>query len=113
MIAPYQAIRCADGYITIGAANDRCSVASATCSAIRNGRHAGVPDGRQRVRNRAALAARIEAMTAPQPRAHWLTLFEANDIPCGPINDYAQVFADPQVIAREMVVRRRASDARP
>ena len=39
-----------------------------------------------------------------QPRAHWLALLEANDIPCGPINDYAQVFADPQVLAREMVV---------
>jgi len=39
-----------------------------------------------------------------QPRAHWLAAFEANDIPCGPINDYAQVFADPQVQAREMVV---------
>jgi crotonobetainyl-CoA:carnitine CoA-transferase CaiB-like acyl-CoA transferase len=37
-------------------------------------------------------------------RAHWLALLEANDIPCGPINDYAQVFADPQVLAREMVV---------
>ena len=38
------------------------------------------------------------------PRSHWLALFDANDIPCGPINDYAQVFADPQVIARDMVV---------
>ena len=39
-----------------------------------------------------------------QPRSHWLALLEANDIPCGPINNYAQVFADPQVVAREMVV---------
>ena len=46
----------------------------------------------------------IEAMTAAQPRAHWLELFEANSIPCGPINDYSQVFQDPQVIARELVV---------
>ena len=38
------------------------------------------------------------------PRAHWLAVFDANDIPCGPINDYAQVFADPQVQARQMMV---------
>ena len=41
---------------------------------------------------------------AQQPRSHWLELLEANNIPCGPINDYAHVFADPQVAARDMVV---------
>jgi len=61
-------------------------------------------DNASRVKHREALAARIESITATQPRAHWLSLLEANDIPCGPINDYAQVFADPQVLAREMVV---------
>jgi crotonobetainyl-CoA:carnitine CoA-transferase CaiB-like acyl-CoA transferase len=35
---------------------------------------------------------------------HWLDLFEAHDIPCGPINDYAAVVADPQIQARGMVV---------
>ena len=50
------------------------------------------------------LADAIEAITAGKPRRHWLDLLQANDIPCGPINDYAQVFADPQVLAREMVV---------
>jgi len=57
-----------------------------------------------RIRNRADLASRIEAITSAKPRAHWLELFDANSIPCGPINDYAQVFEDPQVIARELVV---------
>ncbi len=57
-----------------------------------------------RVANREALAEQIEAVMVRQPRAHWLALFEAHDVPCGPINDYAQVFADPQVQAREMVV---------
>jgi crotonobetainyl-CoA:carnitine CoA-transferase CaiB-like acyl-CoA transferase len=56
------------------------------------------------VRHRDELARLIEAVTAHQPRAHWLALFDANEIPCGPINDYAQVFADAQVRAREMVV---------
>ena len=56
------------------------------------------------MRNRAALAALIESETMKQPRAHWIAMFEANGLPCGPINDYEQVFADPHIRARGMVV---------
>jgi crotonobetainyl-CoA:carnitine CoA-transferase CaiB-like acyl-CoA transferase len=105
MNAPYQAIRCADGFITLGAANER--LFRRLCDVLGHTEWTTMPefaDNASRVRNREALAARIESMTAEQPRRHWLALLEANDIPCGPINDYAQVFADPQVHAREMVV---------
>jgi formyl-CoA transferase len=105
MNAPYQAIRCADGYITIGANNDR--LFRRLYESLGRPEWADEPDfadNPSRVRNRAALAARIEEITARQPRRHWLTLLDENDIPCGPINNYAEVFADPQVIAREMVV---------
>jgi formyl-CoA transferase len=105
MNAPYQAIRCADGFITLGAANER--LFRRLCDVLGHTEWTTMPefaDNASRVRNREALAARIESMTAEQPRSHWLALLEANDIPCGPINDYAQVFADPQVRAREMVV---------
>ncbi len=53
---------------------------------------------------RASLARRIESVTLGRPRADWLTTFTENDIPCGPINTYEQVFEDPQVQARGMVV---------
>jgi crotonobetainyl-CoA:carnitine CoA-transferase CaiB-like acyl-CoA transferase len=105
MNAPYQAIRCADGYITLGAANER--LFRRLCEVLGHAEWTGMPefaDNASRVRNRAALAERIEAITSRQPRSHWLALFDANDIPCGPINNYAQVFADPQVIARDMAV---------
>ena len=42
--------------------------------------------------------------TRRQPSAWWLTELEKAGIGCGPFNDLAQVFADPQVKAREMVV---------
>ena len=105
MTAPYQAIRCADGYITIGAGPDR--LFRRVCDLLGQPEWADAPefaDNPSRVRNREALAARIEAITVREPRNHWLALFEANDIPCGPINNYAEVFADPQVVAREMIV---------
>jgi crotonobetainyl-CoA:carnitine CoA-transferase CaiB-like acyl-CoA transferase len=105
MNAPYQAIRCANGYITLGAANER--LFRRLCDVLGHAEWAEVPafaDNASRVKNRAALAERIESITAQQPRSHWLALLEQHDIPCGPINDYADVFRDPQVIAREMVV---------
>jgi crotonobetainyl-CoA:carnitine CoA-transferase CaiB-like acyl-CoA transferase len=105
MIAPYQAIRCADGYITLGAANER--LFRRVCDVLGHPEWIQLPDfadSTARVRNRQALTDRIEAITSQQPCRHWLALFEANDIPCGPINDYAHVFTDPQVVAREMVV---------
>ena len=105
MNAPYQAIRCADGYITLGAANER--LFRRLCELLGHAEWCADPafeDNASRVKNREALAGRIEAIIVAQPRDHWLSLLEANDIPCGPINNYAQVFADPQVLAREMVV---------
>jgi crotonobetainyl-CoA:carnitine CoA-transferase CaiB-like acyl-CoA transferase len=105
MSAPYQAVRCADGYITLAAANDRLFLR--LCELLDRPQwatEADYADDTARVRNKAKLAAAIETVTLEQPRQHWLDLFDANGIPCGPINDYAQVFADPQVVARGMAV---------
>ena len=105
MNAPYQAIRCADGYVIVGAANDR--IFRRLCHALGHPEWADDADYRDdahRVRNQAALAAGIEAVMASRSRAHWLALFETRDIPSGPINNYAEVLADPQVLARRLVV---------
>ena len=104
MSAPYQAVRCADGYITLGAANDR--LFRRLCELLEHPEWASEPDfvdNPHRIRNQTQLAALIENTTAHKPRNHWLAMLEANEIPCGPINDYVQVFADPQIVAREMV----------
>ena len=105
MNAPYQAIRCGDGYITLGAANER--LFRRLCEVLDHPEWSEMPefaDNASRVRHRAALAERIESITTERPCGHWLALFDASEIPCGSINDYAQVFADPQVVARGMVV---------
>jgi crotonobetainyl-CoA:carnitine CoA-transferase CaiB-like acyl-CoA transferase len=105
MFAPYQAIRCADGYITLGAANDR--LFQWTCELLGHPEWAQDPayaNDTLRVRNRAALVGQIEAITVLQTRDYWLAQFDAAGIPCGPINNYAEAFADPQVQSREMVV---------
>lgn len=105
MSAPYQAFRCADGHITIGAANDRTFARLATLL----GHPEWTADSRfatdaARVAHRAELASLIEAITCTQPCRVWLQRLDEAGVPSGPINTYADVFADPQVIARDMVV---------
>ena len=105
MNAPYQAMRCADGYITVGAANDR--IFHRLCEVLDHPEWADDADYRDdehRLQHRVELVARIEAVMTRRSCAHWLALFEARDIPCGPINDYAAVMADPHILARELVV---------
>jgi formyl-CoA transferase len=105
MNAPYQAIRCADGYITIGANTNR--LFQRLCTVLGRDEWSSEPDfasNGSRVRNRARLASLIESVMVQQPCHHWLSALDAADIPCGPINDYAQVFSDPQVAARAMVL---------
>ena len=50
-----------------------------------------------RSKDRAAINAAIGEITRTKPAVHWIELFEANGIPCGPIYTMDQVFADPQV----------------
>lgn len=105
MVAPYQAFRCSDGYINVGAANDR--------SFTRLAEALGHPEWRgderfssatARVANRTVLAGLVEQVTATRTRAEWTRVFDEAQVPCGPILDYAEAFAHPQAAARDMVV---------
>ena len=66
--------------------------------------HPDYVDNTERVRNRVALAAQIEAITVRHPRRHWLSVLEEHEIPCGPINTYEEVMSDSQIQARQMIV---------
>ncbi|MCQ9426975.1 CoA transferase [Pseudomonas sp. LJDD11] len=57
-----------------------------------------------RVTNRAELVMLIRQATVFKTTAQWVAELEAVGVPCGPINDLAQVFADPQVLARELAI---------
>jgi formyl-CoA transferase len=105
MSAPYQAFRCADGYINIGGANQRTFTKLAGVL----GHTEWLFDQRfasdhLRVTHRSELAEAIEAITSQEPRAIWLKRLEEAGVPCGPILDYAEAFATPQAQAREMSV---------
>jgi len=103
--APYQALRAADGYFTVGANNDR--LFEGLCRAI--GRADLAKDsrfvaGKSRQEHRKALIAEVERTTATEARAFWLERLDKEGVPAGPINNYAEALADPHTLARKMVV---------
>ena len=57
-----------------------------------------------RVANRGELIPLIRQATVFKTTAQWVDELEAAGVPCGPVNDLAQVFADPQVLARGLAL---------
>jgi len=105
-IVPYQVFEVADGHMIVAVGNDSqfakfCDVAG--CAELardpRFERNAG------RVRHRQTLVPQLAALMKQRKRADWLAALEAAKVPCGPINDLADVFADPQVQHRAMTVQ--------
>ena len=104
-LVPYQAFRARDGYLMVGAGNER--LWRTFCDVLGDGemaRDARFDSNAKRVAARGELVERIEASLAARSRDEWVQAFSAAGLPAGPINDIAQVFADPQVRHRAMAV---------
>ncbi len=87
-----------DGHINIAASSGRLWARFA--ESIGHPEWAAKPEWSTQVlrsKDRKAINAAISEVTKTQPSAHWIELFEAAGIPCGPINSIDQVFADPQI----------------
>jgi crotonobetainyl-CoA:carnitine CoA-transferase CaiB-like acyl-CoA transferase len=100
-IVPYQAFATADGWIVLAVGNDeqfRRWAALAGASELADDERFRTNAGR--TRNRDTLVPRIAELMRAQPSAWWIERCEASGVPYGPINDIAQVFADPQVVHR-------------
>ena len=103
---PYQVFPTRDGFIIIAANND--GQFERLCEAAEAPGLLEDPDfasNALRVRNRDRLIPEIEALTRTRDTAAWLQALEAAGVPCAPVNTIDQVFADPQVEAREMQIR--------
>jgi crotonobetainyl-CoA:carnitine CoA-transferase CaiB-like acyl-CoA transferase len=102
-IAPYQTFRAQDGWLIVAVGNDGqfrklCTLLALPALAD-DSRFASNAD---RVRNRDALAAPLAAAVALRKKEELLASLAAAGVPAGPINDVAEVFADPQVVHRGM-----------
>jgi crotonobetainyl-CoA:carnitine CoA-transferase CaiB-like acyl-CoA transferase len=102
-IVPYQVFEVADGHLILAVGNDSqfikfCAVAG--CPEL--ARDERFARNAQRVRHRQVLVPLLAQTMKSRSKADWLAALEAAKVPCGPINDLAEVFADPQVAARQM-----------
>ena len=100
-LAPYQSLPTADGAMLLAVGNDGqfarfCEAAGQPQWAL----DARYTTNTLRVANRETLIPQIEAVTRQRTTAQWIALLEHRAVPCGPINDIKQAFADEQVIAR-------------
>lgn len=104
-IVPYQTFKAADGWIIIACGNDgqfrKLVEVGGEPRLADDPRFATNP---QRVRNREILLPLLEPMLLRRSRAEWIAALETAGVPCGPINDLAEVFDNEQVIARGMRV---------
>jgi crotonobetainyl-CoA:carnitine CoA-transferase CaiB-like acyl-CoA transferase len=102
-IVPYQVFAAADGYLIVAVGNDGQFRRLAEClSAPGLADDSAYTTNAARVRHRDTLVPILEALIRAKPRAHWLDGLSVRGVPCGPVNAIDQVFADPQVQAREM-----------
>ncbi len=104
-IAPYQTFATSDGHFILAVGNDgQFARFAAVVGAPELAGDARFLTNADRVANRAALTALIGERTATWTRDDLLKALEAAGVPAGPINTVAEVFADPQVIARGMQI---------
>ena len=99
-IAPYQTFAVADGHIIIAVGND--GQFERLCALLGVAEDARFATNADRMHNREALIATLAPAIALRRGEELLAALAAAGIPAGPINDVAQVFADPQVITRGM-----------
>ncbi|MBA3946230.1 MAG: CoA transferase [Herpetosiphonaceae bacterium] len=104
-IVPYQVFQAADGYIMVGAANDK--LFSGLCAALGHAEWAMDPrfsTNAARVHHRGQLLVLIEAVLRTATVATWVERLAATQVAVAPVNTMDQVFADPQVVHSQQVV---------
>ena len=103
-LVPYQAFMCNDGkYLNVAVGSER--IWQRFCQGIHREDLRENPDyatNGDRVRHRASLVPLLQEFFLSRSVAEWAEDLHAVSVPCGPINDLADVFADPQLLHRQM-----------
>jgi CoA:oxalate CoA-transferase len=113
-IAPFAAFKTNDDYIVIAAGND--ALFGRIAKVLGHGEWSSDPrfaTNPARIEHLNALHHAMESALAARTAKEWLALLEAEGVPCAPINDISAVMADPQVLARNMIVTADDPDLGP
>jgi CoA:oxalate CoA-transferase len=103
-IAPFAAFKTKDDYIVIAAGNDALFARIAKVLGRQWANDPNFATNPARIEHLDALHSEMESALAARTAKEWLSLLEIEGVPCAPINDIAAVMADPQVLARNMIV---------
>ena len=104
-LLPYEVFPTADGHLILGAGND--SQWASLCAAADRPELASDPRFRtmpDRIRNREALIPLLQKILRQRTSRDWIARFDAANVPCGPINNYKEVFENPQVKHRRLKI---------
>lgn len=114
-IVPYQPFRARDKYVIVAVGSERLWQRFCQALGIEEsiGNDPRFTTNAVRLKHREELIGKLEQVFATQDAELWLHKLRAADIPCGPINEVDEALADPQIIARDMIVEQRHSTAGP
>jgi formyl-CoA transferase len=104
-LVPYEVFPTADGHLILAAGND--AQWQSFCNAAGRSELAAEPRFRtnpDRIRNRKELIPLVRDIMKERTRKDWIARLDAAGVPCGPINDYREVFDDPQVRHRGLKI---------
>jgi glutaryl-CoA transferase len=104
-LLPYEVFPTSDGHLILGAGND--GQWASFCRAAERPELASDPRFRSmpdRIRNRATLIPIVQDIMKRRTNRDWIERLEAAGVPCGPINNYKEVFEDPQVRHRRLKI---------
>jgi formyl-CoA transferase len=104
-LLPYEVFPTADGHLILGAGND--SQWASLCAAAGHPELASDPRFRtmpDRIRNRRTLIPLLQEIIKQRASGDWIARFDAANVPCGPINNYKEVFENPQVQHRGLKI---------
>ena len=107
-IVPYQVFQTADNPIVVAVGND--GQFKSFCNSVGLSELSDDPlyaSNQNRVKNRESLVPRLQAALAENTAQHWLKTLK---VPTGPVNTIAEAFADPQVLARNLLLETQRQD---
>lgn len=103
-MVPWQAFEVLDGHVVVASREEKFW--QRLCDALERPdlkADARTADNTTRLANRDWLIAELEASFATKTKAEWVKILDEHDIPSGPVNDFGEVFSDPQIVARGVV----------
>lgn len=105
VVAPYGLFNASDGPIAIAPSTEKNWQQLCTALGLENLMSDPRFDSAEKRReHREAINAIVESVIGARSRAEWIALLNRAGVPCGPVNNIAQAFSDPQVLHQEMVI---------